>query len=348
VAGEIIVELIDNPYGLDGTIHTLKHTSRILEGNALGDPHMRLIHVYLPPEYEQEMDRSFPAVYCLTGYTGSGVMLLNTEGWTPNLPQRLERLRAANEAEPMILVMINCFTRLGGSQYINSSATGRYEDYLTQEIVPTIDARYRTLASARHRGIMGKSSGGYGAIVQGMRHPELFGAIACHSGDMYFEYCYLPDMPKMVSELRKHGGLMPFLEMFEKLPKKTHDAVMAMNMIAMTSCYSPNPMRPPMGFDLPFREETGEMRVDVWERWLAHDPVRMLPDCLEALTGARLVYVDCGIKDEFNLHIGARIFCEELRKREIPHVHEEFDDGHMRITYRYERSLALLSEAIRG
>ena len=335
-------------YDLDGSIEAVSFESTLLKGNALGDPHVRTVPVYLPPEYHTDRQRRFPVVYCLSGFTGKGVMLLNVDGWTPNLPQRLEILRADDSAEPMILVMPNCFTRLGGSQYINSTATGPYEDYLTKEIVPMIDERYRTLASREHRGIMGKSSGGYGSIVHGMRHPELFGAIACHSGDMYFEYCYIPDFPKAASGLRRHGGLARFLKAFDAEVRKRSTSIAVLNIVAMSACYSPNPLRPPLGIDLPFSEETGEIRDEVWQRWLEHDPVRMFDKYAEPLSQARLLFLDCGTQDEFNLQFGARILRQQLQERGIRHIHEEFDDGHMRIAYRYDRSLTLLSEAIRG
>lgn len=331
--------------GIRGTVQTIEHKSAVLEGNALGDPEAREVCVYLPPEYK-ETNRRFPVVYCLTGFTGSGVMFLNVEPWVPSLPQRLERLRDSGLAKPMILVMPDCFTRLGGSQYINSTATGRYEDYLVDEIIPFIDGRFRTLADPAHRGVMGKSSGGYGSIVQAMKHPEVFGAVACHSGDMYFEYCYLPDFPKAISGLQRHGGLFGFLKHFDAEPRKTTESLAVLNIIAMAACYSPNPTRETMGIDLPFKEETGELRAEVWERWLAHDPVRMLPSHADALRAARLVFLDCGTKDEWSLHLGARIFTQRLRELKVRHVHEEFEDGHMRITYRYDRSLALLSEAL--
>ena len=328
-----------------GRVEAVEHVSSCLEGNALGDPHTRDIHIYLPPEYG-DVGRRFPVVYCLTGFTGSGVMLLNVEPWTPNLPQRLEALVASDVAEPMILVMPDCFTRLGGSQYLNSAATGDYEDYLIKEIVPFVDARYRTLADPAHRGVMGKSSGGYGAIVHAMKHPELFGAVACHSGDMYFEYCYLPDFPKAVIGLARSGGIARFLERFDAEPRKSGESLGVMNILAMAACYSPNP-RKPLGIDLPFDAETGELEQEVWERWLRLDPIRMLPAHAEALRSARLVFLDCGTRDEWNLHLGARIFASRLRELGIRHVHEEFDDGHMKITYRYERSLALLSAAFK-
>jgi S-formylglutathione hydrolase FrmB len=330
---------------IQGTIRSVQHVSRALEGNALGDPYIRDVHVYLPPE-AVDASRRFPAVYCLTGFTGSGVMYMNVEPWTPSLPERFESLRARGLVEPMILVMPDCFTRLGGSQYIDSSATGRYETYLINEIVPLIDARFRTIADPAHRAVMGKSSGGYGAIVHALKHPETFGAVACHSGDMYFEYCYLPDFPKAINGLRKHGGVEAFLKHFDSEVKKSGESMDTLNILAMASCYSPNPASPDLGIDLPFRLDTGELRPEVWERWLTHDPIRILAQRPDALRAARLVYLDCGTRDEWNLHIGARIFVDRLRSLGIPHVHEEFDDGHMRVTYRYERSLALISQAI--
>jgi enterochelin esterase family protein len=340
---------MDALWGLRGSIHVIRRESGALRGNAPGDPATRPVIVYLPEEYEREPQRRFPAVYCLTGFTGSGVMLLNTEGWTPNLPQRFEKLQAAGRAQPMILVMPDCFTRFGGSQYIDSTATGAYETYLIDEIVAWVDAELRTLPDPKHRGVMGKSSGGYGAIVHAMRHPETFGAVACHSGDMAFEYCYLPDFPKAATGIWRAGGVSAFLDAFHAKAKKSQEDMEVMNILAMAACYSPNPLRLPYGFDLPFDLETGALRADVWERWLDHDPLRLLErGGADALARARLVFLDCGLKDEWNLHLGARIFVRRLREKEIPHVHEEFEDGHLRITYRYERSLALLSDAMAG
>ena len=100
------------------------------------------------------------------------------------------------------------------------------------------------------------------------------------------------------------------------------------------------------GVDLPFSEETGQIRDEIWQRWLEHDPVRLLEAHAQALSRARLLFLDCGTQDEFNLQFGARIMRQKLQERGIRHIHEEFDDGHMRITYRYDRSLTLLSEAI--
>ena len=151
----------------------------------------------------------------LAGFTGRGAMMLNTTNWGEPLNTRLDRLQAEGKIGPMIVAMPDCFTRYGGSQYVDSSAVGRYATHLVREVVPYVDRTFRTLPSARHRGVFGKSSGGYGALVNAMRHPDVFGAVACHSGDMAFEYCYLPDFPKFLQQMQKHGGVAGFLKVFE-------------------------------------------------------------------------------------------------------------------------------------
>jgi enterochelin esterase family protein len=321
----------------------VRFESQVLRTNPCGDPSVRTTPVYLPPGYDEARSERYPVVFCLTGFTGRGVMLLNADGWAPNIAERMDRLIASGRAKPMILVMPDCFTRYGGSQYLNSTATGAYEDHLVRELVPWVDRTYRTRPD--RRGVMGKSSGGYGAIMHGMLHPEIFHALACHSGDMYFEYCYLPDFPKFLNAIGKAGGLEPFLKSFDASPRKKSEDVMALNILAMAASYSPNSASE-LGIELPFDLHTGLIREDVWARWLALDPVRVLREREAALRSLRLLYLDCGIRDEWNLHFGARQFAREMKSRGIAHVHEEFDDGHMGITYRYDTSLALLSDAL--
>jgi len=319
--------------------------SRVLRGNPLRDPHVRRIPVWLPPSYGRGA-RRFPVIYFLTGYTGSSLSHLNWNAWSESLPERLERLTRERRMREAIVVLPDCFTRYGGSQYLNSSATGRYEDHLVRELVPWVDARYETIARPGARAIAGKSSGGYGAIVQAMRHPDVFGLVACHSGDMHFTLCYLPAFPKALNVLQKHGGdVRRFIRAWERMPRRNDGSVMpAVEIVAMASCYSPNP-RSPVGFDMPFDTRTGEMRADVWRRWLALDPVDMARAHARALRRLRFIYLDCGTRDEFALHYGARILSSRLNAMRVRHVHEEFDDGHMNIQYRYDRSLSLLSRA---
>lgn len=319
--------------------------SDVLRGNPLGDPHVRTVPVYLPPSYDREPQRRFPVVFVLSGFAGRGRMLLNDHPWSPSFDDRMDA-RVAGGMDEAIVVMPDAYTRVGGSQYLNSTATGRYEDHVVRELVEFVDTRYRTLAAREHRGVAGKSSGGYGALVLGMRHPEVFGAVVCHSGDLYFEYCYRPEFPLACSVLQRAGGARAFLEEFERKPQKPKDDFAALNVLGMAAAYSPDPAAE-MGIALPFDLESGRLREDVWQRWLAHDPLALLGAHEAALRSMRLLYLDCGTRDEYHLHHGARMFAAELRSRGIAHRHEEFSDGHMNMGYRWDVSLPRLCSALR-
>jgi hypothetical protein len=327
-----------------GRVVVLHHASSVLRGNALGDPFERDVYCYVPPGYDAGRDR-YPVIYFLSGFTGTGRMHLNFDPWVESVDRRLDRLIYAGAVPPAICVLPDCFTRLGGSQYVNSTATGRYEDYMIQEVVPLVDAELRTQASRDHRGVSGKSSGGYGAMVLAMRHPDVFGGFGTHAGDAYFAYCYLPDFVKFALGITKHGGVEAFVRWFESLPKKTKEALDVMNILAMAACYSPNPAAP-LGIDLPVVLPSGEIRPEVWNRWIECDPVHMAKSHAEALRSFKVIFVDAGLRDEFNLQMGARIFCSRLDALDVKYIHEEFDDTHMGINYRYDRSFVELLKAL--
>jgi enterochelin esterase family protein len=317
--------------------------SAVLRGNAMGDPHQRRVPVYLPPDYDTS-GRRYPVVYFLAGFAGGGTYLLSESLWGETLPQRIERLVRGGTIRPMIVVFADCLTRLGGSQYINSAATGRYQDHLIAELVPFVDASYRTLAGREHRAVMGKSSGGYGATVLAMRHPDVFAAAVDHSGDKYFELCYKADIPGAVAALARYDqSPARFLAGFPQAPsERGRNWFTLVNMLAMASCYSPNPASA-VGFDLPFDPRTGELRDDVWARWLAHDPIALAAAHAGALKRLQLYFLDCGRWDEHHLQLGNRIYAQRLAALGVPHVYEEFEGGHMNVAHRYDLSLQRLS-----
>ena len=327
-----------------GRVEMVLFESDVLRGNPAGDPHERRIPVYLPPSYDREPARRFPLLFVLTGFSGRGRMLLNDNPWSPSLDDRCDALIAAGMPE-MIVVMPDCYTRFGGSQYLDSAATGRYETHLIEELVPWADRAYRTLAAREHRGVAGKSSGGFGALLLGMRHPDVFGALACHSGDMLFEYCYQVDFPQACSVLQAAGGVRRFLDAFATKPQKGKDDFLTLNIVGMAACYSPDPAAE-LGVALPFDLTTGLPRADVFARWLAFDPLRMLPTHADALRSLRLLYLDCGTQDEFHLQHGMRAFTAELARLEIAHRYEEYAAGHMNVSYRYDQSLPALARAL--
>jgi enterochelin esterase family protein len=246
--------------------------------------------------------------------------------------------------KPMIVVMPDCFTKYGGSQYINSTATGRYEDYLTGELVPFVDKNFRTINDRNSRAVTGRSSGGYASMILAMHSPDIFGLATSNAGDCYFELCYKADMPKAFKAI--NGKPFDLLERFrDEETNNGRFAFEGINIIGMSACYSPNE-NSEWGFDLPFDTKTGEIRDDIWEKWLEHDPVNLVEKYAENLRSLKLFYLDAGTRDEFALDLGARILAERLKKHNVPHLHEEFDGGHFNTFYRYNRAFELISEKI--
>lgn len=331
-----------------GRVEVFRHESRVLAQNPLGDPAARDVPVYLPPSYDGT--RRFPVIHFLAGFTGSGPQLLNRSAWAPTLPERWDRA-IAEGAREAIVVLPDCFTRYGGSQYVDSPAIGAYATYVTEELVPEIDARYRTIPARDARAIAGKSSGGFGALWLGLRRADVFAALASHAGDSAFELSYLRELPTTILHLEKRGGLRAFLEWFEAQPTKSNRAIEVMSHVCCAAAWSPSASGPygfGSGFEWPLNPLTGAIRDDVWSRWLAFDPVRLLdePRVLDAARSLRAIFLDAGNADEYNLQLGARQLAAKLSRAGIAHTHEEFDGGHMNTAYRYVRSYQVLGAAI--
>jgi enterochelin esterase family protein len=319
--------------------------SRTLAGNPLGDPTARRVTVWLPPSYTRAPERRYPLILWLAGYAGTGEMLFSGTPWQPGLGERLDGLVAAGKMGEAIVAAPDCFTRWGGAQYLDSPALGNYETHLIGEVIPALDQRLRTIPARDTRAIGGKSSGGFGALVLAMRHPDQFAAVASHAGDMYFELSMLPDLPVAARTLRRHGGVAPFLEEFFAREKKSGDAFTTIMVLAMAAAYSSD-AGAPGGVRLPFDLETGEIDWEVWRRWKAWDPVELAARHTEALRQMKLIFLDAGTRDEHSLDIGARIFVRRLQALGIACEHQEFDDGHRSTAYRYDVSLPKLAAAI--
>lgn len=321
----------------------LSFESEALQGNPLGDPHVRPLYVYLPPGYDDEPERRWPSLYVVMGLTGRAEMWFNVSAFEPSYARRIEDL-----APPCLVVLVDAFTALGGSQYLDSPATGRYHTYLCDEVVPWIDATYRTLAAREHRGIQGKSSGGYGAMITPMLRPDLFGGLATHAGDALFESCYLPEFREAARALRDsyEGSYERFWEDFRsgRPPLAKKDDAILLNTYCMAACYSANEDG---SVDLPFDVATSELLSEVWARWLAWDPVRRVARHADSLRTMRAIWIDSGTSDEYFLDLGATAFRDALAAVGVTDVHFELFDGkHGNITYRYPLSLAYLAERL--
>jgi S-formylglutathione hydrolase FrmB len=329
---------------LAGRLEEHELESAALRGNALGDPSRRPVWIYAPPAYDAEPGRSFPAIYLIQGLTGQIDMWRNRTAFRPSVIELVDDLFAADECPPALVVFVDAWTSVGGSQFVDSPGTGNYHTYLCGEIVPFVDAHFRTLADAAHRGIAGKSSGGYGAMITPMRRPDLFGGLATHAGDALFEVCYLNDFREAVRALRDEydGSYDAFWTSFRSRPafSKSSDHTL-LNCWAMAACYSTDPDGT---VQLPFDPVTGRLRQDVWARWLALDPVRMVDGHADALRSLRAIYIDAGTRDQFYLDLGAEAFRLALARIGIADVFFElFDATHSAIEYRYPIALRYLA-----
>jgi len=332
-----------------GRLDALTIDSEALTGNVLGDPHRRPVYVYTPPGYDADQDRRYPSVYLIQGLTGQVDMWRNRKPFTPTVTEAIDDRFGAEGTAPAVIVFVDAWTSLGGAQFLDSAATGRYHTYLCDEVVPFVDSRYRTLDDARHRGVAGKSSGGYGAMVTPMLRPDLFGGLVTHAGDALFEVCYAPDFREAARALRDayDGSYVAFWADFRSRrgrSKGTDGALV--NVWCMAACYSADADGT---VHLPFDPATGRTEQPTWERWLAWDPVRMAPEHAEALRGLRAIWIDAGRGDDFYLDLGAAAFRDELTKLgvEDDRIHFELFEGtHSGIDWRYPDALAWLAEQL--
>lgn len=329
-----------------GKIVYVEHESKLLQGNPLGDPHVRRFPVYLPPGYDS-WGGWYPVIFGLVGFTGKGQSYLNWRFGFQTFDEILDELIIERGMPGVIYVMPDCLTRLGGSQYVNSTAVGPYEDYVVQELVPFIDAEFRTTG---RRGCVGGSSGGIGSFVLAARHPDVFQAFADHSGDSGFESCYLNDIPKVVQAMKKWDySVEKFVDSFEAHQPKDDDWNVVLNMVAMSACYAPNPQAKPLGFELPFDPYSGALRPEVWEKFRANDPVNMVEPLQENLRKLAFRYIDCGTRDQFHLFLGARQLHLKLEEFGIEHVYEEYDSDHFLLRREQKKkSIPMVVKALTG
>jgi enterochelin esterase family protein len=317
--------------------------SAALQNNALGDPAERPVIAYLPPGYDPEGSRRYPVLYCLHGYTGDAAALVSARPWETNVVQWMDRLVSSKRMPEAILVIVDGFSRLGGSQYVNSIHNGDYATYVIRDVIGHVDATYRTIASEGGRAVLGKSSGGFGALYLSMQYPGVFAAFASHSGDSYFEYAHPRSFPDVQRTLETFDwNIAAFVDRFERQHKRQPAEYATIEMLGYAAAYSPRSATA-FDLDLPFERETGELDQKVFDRWLAFDPARMCLQKREELARLRLRYLDCGRKDEYGLDIGARVMARRFRELGLEVRHEEFDDDHRNVGYRYEVSLPALA-----
>jgi S-formylglutathione hydrolase FrmB len=321
--------------------------SQLLRGNPLNDPSERPLWVYVPPGYDAD-ERRYPAIYFIQGYTGYLTMWENRTAFRRPFTETVDDVFRDGTVPGCLVVFVDTWTSYGGSQFVDSIGTGRYHSYLCDEVVPWVDQHYRTIPSPGSRAIAGKSSGGYGAMITPLLRPDLFSALATHSGDALFELPYASEFGDAARALRAYDGDITvwWADFNSRVAfSKPHDG-MLLELWGVAACFSPDEHGRPQ---LPFDQRTGATRTDVWERWLTWDPVRMVPGRLDAARSLTSVWIDAGTSDNYYLDLGALEFADTLRRAGVPDdaIHcELFEGTHAATEYRYPLSVGWLAKRL--
>ncbi len=329
--------------GLAGDLHIDFIGSEALRGNPLGDPATRPLAVYTPPGFDPQGSGRYPVLYVLHGYTGDVAALVAGRPWETNVVQWADRLIVEGAMPPVLLAIVDGFTRLGGSQYVDSIHNGAYATYTVRDAIGHVDRTYPTIAAEGGRAVLGKSSGGFGSLHLTMHYPGVFCAFASHSGDTNFRGSFPAQFTLAQRTLEAHeNDIEAFVQAFEQKAKRSGAEYATIEMLGYAAAYSPHAARA-FALDLPFDTQTGALREDVFARWRAYDPVEVCGGKHAELGRLRLRYVDCGRRDEYGLDIGARMLVARMRAMGLGVRHEEFDDDHRNVGYRYAVSLPALA-----
>jgi S-formylglutathione hydrolase FrmB len=301
-------------------VRVMKLDSKALAGNLTGDPATQSLAVYLPPGYESSTAR-YPVVYLLHGIAD------NYEVWTGTwkIPQMLDRLIAAKKIEPMIVVMPNAGNRFLGSYYVNSPVTGRWSDFIADEMVKLVDGTYRTIAKPESRGVAGHSMGGYGAIRFGMERPDVFRSV----------YAMSPCCLDTVEDIGwgNYQSWMTFLGF-----KSYEDADAALQkgdfypvaILALLLAHVPN-VSAPLHADIPIRREGRELLPDDAALTRLRDalPMRTAASHRDNLRKLRAFHIDYGYSDQFaHIPVSTPAFSRVLAELRVPHVLDAYDGDH--------------------
>jgi enterochelin esterase-like enzyme len=330
-----------DPHTPAGTVHRLTLDSKVLAGNLVGAPPRRRVDVYVPHGHD---GRGLPLLVDIVGFTAGGPVHTNWKNFGENVPERLDRLIAAGELPPVVVAFPDCFTKLGGNQYVNSAAMGRWDDFLRDEVVPLVEEHFACGGSGR-RGLFGKSSGGYGAMVHALLHPDFWSAAAVHSGDVGFELIYRHEFVPVLRALAKEPDIGRWVDAFWAAKKPKDSDVHILMMLAQAASFDPDPTAP-YGVRLPVTLDTCELIPERWANWLAWDPLTLVESHGRGLSALKALYIDCGDVDQYSLVYGARRMHKRLNEMGVKHVYEEFPDDHTAVDYRMDVSLPILVNAL--
>jgi len=296
---------------IKGTFEKITVHGKSLEGNLEGDSPDRDVYVYLPPSYAANKNRRYPVVYFLHGYGAHAELYWNIM----TVPAAAGREMSGNVKE-MILVHPDSYTKYDGSMYSNSPTTGDWESFITQDLVSYIDTHYRTVATRDSRGLAGHSMGGYGAFRIGMKHPEVYSSLYPMSSCCLMNNPQPPRAAPVQAAPKQDDG---------KGKGKGGGGGFRNVQQAEAAAWSPNPMNPPLFFDLPVVD--GVVQPAIAAKWIANSPLAMVDQYVTNLKQYKAIMMDVGLSD--TLAGSNRQMDESLTRLGVAHVFQTYDGDHM-------------------
>lgn len=280
----------------DGTIETVDYDSKAIADNLIEEKTEQKLHIYLPPTY-YESDKTYPVIYFLHGFGDSAVVFLRTA------QSALDPAFSKDPSKEFIMVAVNGSNSAGGSYYVNSPVTGKWEDYTVKEVVPYIDSNYRTIATAQSRGICGFSMGGFAALNLAFLHPEVYGAV----------YAMSPG----VLAPGKIGDALDTWK-YDKVFLKAYSLAFAYN---TTPPYEAIPLRD--------GSDTDNALLERWESGFGNWQEK-LEAYLALDTPLRAIGLNYGISDSYSwIPEGTVYLSEILEEKGIEHILFSFQGGHI-------------------
>lgn len=298
-------------------------------------------------------DAEYPSLYLLHGYSG------NANYYTDiyMIKNIMDEMIANDEIIPMLIITPDCSNSFGGSFYANSesvyvdsldeylSFTGKYEDFIVNDLIEYMNTNYNIDTTAESRAISGHSMGGYGAMKFAMKYPELFNSVSSMSGPLAFPYFITTGIFDSVFARNDFNPSDPpdssDIAAFYAIEPSADDDLTSM-MFAMGAAFSPHDRVSNdttffhrllelegdyYGIDLPFNVsgEIIDTAGSIWPKWLDNDVLTMLTDGNYNTSFDNLaIYFDCGDADQLGLAYHNQAFHAALSTASITHTYEEY------------------------
>jgi enterochelin esterase-like enzyme len=296
-----------------------------LAKNISGEKITRHLLIYLPPSYAKNPGKHYPVIYLLHGIGDIDSVWVNHTTDLENIGSVIDYGIHQNRFGEMIVVMPDEKTNWFGSFYVNSSATGNWEDFTTGELINYIDKKYRTLAESKSRAIAGHSMGGYGAITLGMKHPDIFSIVyAMNPAIIDFTKDLSPANPTFQQVLQVVLNAKVQTDLFK-------GGRLGVGMLTVAQAFSPNADPKHFFADFPFKFEQNNVVPDepAYSRWKANFPIEMLGRYQANLRKLRALRFESGYEDDYLfIPTACREFSEKLSAYNIDHIFEEYNGDH--------------------